>query len=188
MTRRTAGVRVLVAVALVAFTGCKKNAQLSADSVDSSTAPSATASTTGVDTSLVMSLERGPCRGRCPVYRVDVYGDGKVQFDGKQHVGSIGAQSSSAPAVTVQELLRVMQSSEFSSVDTSFVMGSAACGQYMPDLPWSRLSVKLGTGMKTVHHDPGCKNAPRFLRTLEAQIDSVANTARWIAGNGDAAK
>ena len=173
MTRLAYGVRVVAALAFVATTGCKQKARLSTDAVDSS---------------LVMSLERGPCRGRCPVYRVDVYGDGKVRFDGKQYVGTIGAQNGTAPAAAVQDLLRTIQNSEFSSVDTSFVMGSAACGQYMPDLPMSKLSAKLGTQMKTVHHDPGCRNAPRFLRTLEAQVDSVARTARWIAGNGDAAK
>ncbi|MBC8087948.1 MAG: hypothetical protein H7Z40_11840 [Phycisphaerae bacterium] len=168
----------------MATAACTQKTQLRADSVDAPKQVAAPA----VDTSLVMSLERGPCRGRCPVYRVDVYADGKVRFDGKQHVASIGIQSGNTPASSVQELLRAIQSSAFSSVDTSFVMGSAACGQYMPDLPWSRLSAKLSTGMKSVQHDPGCRNAPRYLRKLEAQIDSVARTAQWIAGNGDAGK
>jgi len=178
--------KLLAALALVAATGCKQKAQLSDDSV--TTAASANATVSAVDSSLVLSLERGPCRGMCPVYRVEVYGDGRVHFDGKQHVGSLGAQTGVAPTSEVQALLRAIQSSEFSSVDTLFEMGSAGCGQYMADLPTSKLSAKLGMQMKTVHLDPGCQNAPRFLRTLEAQVDSVARTAQWIAGKGDAAK
>jgi hypothetical protein len=174
MTRTgRAGVGALAMVAVVATVSCKQKVQASADAIDSS---------------LVVSLERGPCRGRCPVYRVDLYGDGKVHFDGKQYVGRLGTQSGTTAASAVQELLRNIRASEFTTVDSAFVMGSAACGQYHPDLPMSKLSAKLGTQMKTVQHDPGCRNAPRFLRTLEAQVDSVARTAQWIAGNGDAAK
>lgn len=165
--------RVCLALVFLALPGCKQKTQLNTDAVDSS---------------LVVSLERGACRGRCPVYRVEVYGDGKVQFDGKQYVGSMGTQNGTVPVADVQALLKEIQSSEFSAMDTSYVMGSAGCGQYYTDLPMSILSAKVGAQMKTVHHDPGCQGAPRFLQTLAAKVDSVAHTAQWISGNGDAAK
>lgn len=183
MMRPTLVLRLALVLVIPAATACKQKASL-----NSASESAVTTSVAAVDTSLIVSLERGPCRGRCPVYRVDVYGDGKVRFEGKQYVGSLGAQSGTATVAAVQALLRTIQSSEFRTVDTSFVMDSPACGQYQPDLPWSKLSAKIGAGMKTVHNDPGCRNAPRFLRTLEAQVDSVARTAQWIAGNGDAAK
>jgi Domain of unknown function (DUF6438) len=183
-----AGVRVAAVLAFVAVAGCNKQTQAGADTANASAPQDDAAAVASVDTGLVISLERGPCRGRCPVYRVDIYGNGDVRFDGKQHVGTLGAQRGSAPVAAVQDLLRAIQNSEFSSVDTSFVMDSPGCGQYMADLPWSRLAARVGTAMKTVHHDPGCQSAPRFLRTLEAQVDSVAGTARWTAINGDAGK
>lgn len=186
MTRIAVGSRFALRAALVLglthVAACKPKTPLNSSATESAT----TTVVAATDTSLVMSLERGPCRGRCPVYRVDVYGDGKVRFDGKQHVGSLGAQSGTAPVEAVQALVRSIQSGEFATVDTSFVMGSAGCGQYVADLPMSKISAKVGAQMKTVTNDPGCRNAPRFLRTLEAQIDSVARTAQWIAGNGAA--
>lgn len=188
MTRFAFGARIALRVTLalgLAYAGaCKPKTPVNSSSAEST----ATTVVAASDTSLVMSLERGPCRGRCPVYRVDVYGDGKVRFDGKQYVGSMGSQTGTAPVEAVQALMRTIQSGDFATVDTSFVMGSAGCGQYVADLPMSKISAKVGAQMKTVTNDPGCRNAPRFLRTLEAQIDSVARTAQWIAGKGDAAK
>lgn len=177
----------LAAALCIALAACTQKAQPNADSAGSSAGAAANISpAAAVDTSLVMTLERGPCRGTCPVYRVDLYADGKVRFDGKQHVGKTGMQNGTADVAQVGDLLRKFQGEEFSKVDTLFDMGSPACGSYIPDLPYSKVSAKVGTGMKTVHHDPGCRNAPPFLRTLEAQIDSVARTAQWIAGTGDA--
>lgn len=160
-----------IAISLIAVSGCKQKAQLSADAADSS---------------LVVSLERGPCHGTCPVYRVDVYGDGKVQFDGKQHVAKTGLQTGTASVAAIQELLGKFKASSFAKADTAYMMDSPGCGQYATDLPTARLTAKIDGTMKTVQHDRGCRNAPEYLRTLEAQVDSVARTAQWIAGNGEA--
>ena len=168
---RLASAAALIAVA--ATGGCKPKAQLNTEAADSS---------------LVMSLERGPCRGTCPVYRVDVYGDGRVQFDGQRHVATIGTKTGIASVTAVQELLQKFRNGEFAKADSAYVMDSPGCGSYATDLPVSKLSAKIGAGMKTVEHDPGCRNAPAFLKTLAAQVDSVARTTQWIAGNGDAAK
>lgn len=158
-------------ISLVAASGCKQKAQLDADAADSS---------------LVVSLERGPCHGTCPVYRVDVYGDGKVQFDGKQHVAKMGVHTGTAAVSAVQELLAKFKASAFAKADTAYMMDSPGCGQYATDLPTVRVTAKIDGTMKTVQHDRGCRNAPEYLRTLEAQVDSVARTAQWIAGNGEA--
>lgn len=138
-----------------------------------------------LDSSLIASLERGPCRGSCPVYKVEVFGDGRVRFDGKQHVGTLGVKTGTTTTTAIQDFMRSVSASEFASADTSYVMGSAKCGQYYTDLPMAALSIKVGGRMKTVQHDPGCQGAPKFLGILEFQLDTTARTASWIAGNGD---
>lgn len=163
----------LMLASMLALAACKK------------AAPPNTAS---VDTSLVASLERGPCRGSCPAYVVQVYGDGKVRFEGKRNVGTMGVHNGSTTQKAVQQLVKAIAESEAVNADTSFVMGSKGCGQYYTDLPMSTLTVRVGTRLKTIEHDPGCRNAPAFLKTLEAQVDSAARSAMWIAGNGDKAK
>lgn len=166
-----ASVLQLVALTLMATSvACKRNATVDAAALDSS---------------LVASLERGPCRGTCPVYRVELYGDGKVRFDGKQHVGTIGTRNGSTTPAAIQDFMRSVAASDFASADTSFVMGSAGCGSYATDLPVSVLSIKVGSRLKTIQHDPGCRNAPKFLRVLAAQLDTAAGIAGWIASPGE---
>lgn len=167
---RASVVRLIALVAIIAGGACKKSPAVDAAPLDSS---------------LVASLDRGPCRGTCPVYRVELYGDGRVQFDGKQHVGTIGTRTGNTSVSAVQDFMRSVVASEFATADSAYVMGSAGCGAYATDLPVSVLSIKVGTRMKTVQHDPGCRNAPKFLRTLAAQLDTAARTAPWIAGTGD---
>ena len=145
----------------------------------------ATVAAPAMDSSLIASLDRGPCQGRCPVYRVELYGSGRVKFDGKQHVASTGVRDGTATSSGVQSFMRAVAASQFATVDTSFVMGSAACGSYVTDLPMMTLSIKVGSRMKSVQYDIGCRNAPKFLRTLEAQLDTTAGTAAWIAGKGE---
>lgn len=144
---------------------------------------SATVDSAALDSSLVASLNRGPCRGTCPVYNVEIYGDGRVRFDGKQHVGAMGERNGTAAPAAVRALLRSAAKSDFAKVDTSFVMGSAGCGSYATDLPMMTLAIKVGARMKSVQYDIGCRNAPKFLRALEAQLDTAAGTASWVAGD-----
>ncbi len=54
--------------------------------------------------SVVISLERGPCFGSCPVYRVVMYGDGTVRYDGKDHVRLRGSQTAVIASENVKEL------------------------------------------------------------------------------------
>ena len=146
--------------------------------------PAAVDATT-LDSSLVASLERGPCHGTCPVYRVELYGDGRVRFDGRQFVGSMGAKNGTTTVGAVQDFMRSVAASEFATADTSYVMGSRGCGAYATDLPTSILSVKVGAKMKTVQQDFGCRDAPKFLRTLAAQLDTATRSSTWIAGYGE---
>lgn len=160
------------ALAALALLGaCKKNT--SADTVP-------------LDSSLVASLERGPCFGRCPVYKVELYGDGKIRYEGMRFVADTGKREGSTSAAEVQKYLRAVSATQFASADSSYTMeNKAACGNFSTDMPVAVLTVKLASGIKTVRHDPGCRGAPEYLRTLEAQLDTVTRSATWISGNGE---
>ena len=140
---------------------------------------------TSPDTTLVASLERGPCRGFCPAYRVDVFADGRVRFLGERNVERTGAQARTIPLTAVHALMREIESSGFAAADTAYVHESPGCGRYHTDLPVSVLTARVGTRMKTIRHDPGCQGAPGFLQTLQARVDSVAGTSLWITGKGE---
>lgn len=171
MTRRSL---TFVAFSLLAMSACKKEPNLDVS-------PSLSAA----DTSLVASLERGPCRGSCPAYKVEVWADGRVRFDGVRSVATIGMRRGTTTPAAIKQLMKSVAVSEFATADTAYVMDSKGCGSYATDLPVSKLTFRVGTKLKTIEHDPGCRNAPRFLKTLEAQVDTAAKSALWIVGNGE---
>ena len=186
MTSNLRALLLLVAAA-VACTGQSRNAS-SADAASTDAASKVTNSIgtkhsqiDAADTTLQIVLERGPCHGRCPVYRVSVYGNGRVTFVGRQWVDSLGTRTHVVAPAAVRALINAINATPFSSVNTAFTMGSTACGQYISDLPMATLSVKIGDVMRRVYRDPGCEKAPRFLKTLEAKVDDVTETAMWAA-------
>ncbi len=127
----------------------------------------------------VITLERTPCFGTCPVYTVSLTGSGALRFVGKNHVSKEGEASAEIPAASVDSLVRELEVGGYFDFADDYVMNSPACGQYATDSPTVITSVTAGGRSKTIRHDYGCFAAPAELARLERRIDEVAGTARW---------
>jgi len=127
----------------------------------------------------VVTPERTPCFGTCPVYRVAISRTGAVRYLGKQHVTRQGEVSAEIPAARVDSLLRELEAGGYFGFADAYVMDSPACGQYAADSPMVITSVTVGGRSKTIRHDYGCFAAPKELGRLERLIDEVAGTSRW---------
>jgi hypothetical protein len=127
----------------------------------------------------VITLERMPCFGTCPVYQVSIARSGAVRFVGKHHVTTQGAASADIPAARVDSLLGILERAGYFEFADAYVMDAPACGMYATDSPTVITSVNLGGRRKTIRHDYGCHGAPRELAGLVRLIDDVAGTDRW---------
>ena len=127
----------------------------------------------------VVTLERTPCFGSCPVYRVTISRSGLVHYQGKRFVADSGADSARISADSVAGLLKELQQSGYFEFDERYVSGAPACGLYATDLPSAMTSVDDGNRSKHIQHDHGCSDAPKALAGLEKRIDEVAGTSRW---------
>ena len=128
----------------------------------------------------VVTLERTPCFGTCPVYQVSISRSGAVRFVGKQHVIRQGEARAEIPAARVDSLLHELEAGGYFGFADAYVMSSPACGQYATDSPTVITSASAGGRTKTIRHDFGCSAVPRELGRLERLIDDVAGTSRWI--------
>jgi hypothetical protein len=133
---------------------------------------------TSTGTTLV-TMERGPCYGTCPVYRVSLGGDGVVTFVGTRFVSRVGADTSRVAPDQVGRLVDSLEASGYFALADQYVPDSAACGRYATDAPTVTTSVQSNGQSKTVRHDHGCVGAPPALAAMERLIDSVAGTSRW---------
>lgn len=127
----------------------------------------------------VVSLERTPCFGTCPVYRVTISRSGAVRFVGKHHVTTKGAAAAEIPPTRVDGLLLELEKGGYFGFADAYVMDAPACGQYATDSPTVITSATAGGRSKTIRHDYGCQAAPGELARLERLIDDVAGTDRW---------
>jgi hypothetical protein len=127
----------------------------------------------------VVTLERTPCFGTCPVYTVAITASGSVRFDGKHHVTQTGTATATIPRARVDSLLGELDSAGYFELPDAYVMDSPACGMYATDSPTIITSAVRDGVTKMVRHDRGCSAAPAELSRLEQRIDEVAETAKW---------
>jgi len=127
-----------------------------------------------------VTLERGPCFGTCPVYRVTLSGSGLIEFVGTRFVSRVGADTVRVAPEAVDSLVRSLEAGGFFILAGDYVPDAPACGRYSTDAPTVSLSVETSGRAKTVRHDHGCGGAPAALTGFEHLVDSVAGTARWI--------
>jgi heat shock protein HslJ len=128
---------------------------------------------------VTITLERTACHGTCPIYKLAIYGDGTVEYEGIDFVEVEGKQSSNIGANAVSELVGAF-------VDAGYFDWNDAYNEYyITDMPSAITSITLDGEQKQIEHYAGDESAPEALMKLEELIDSVANSAQWI-GNGKA--
>lgn len=140
-------------------------------------APSAAAARSD---STVVALERTPCFGSCPVYRVTISRTGVVRFTGTRFTAHQGEASAEIPAARVDSLIEQLRAGGYFELADRYTRDAEACGRYSTDSPTVITSVVADGVRKEIRHDYGCADAPRELARLERRIDEVAGTARWI--------
>ena len=137
--------------------------------------------------SFAIALERTPCLGTCPVYRVSIDGDGRVTWQGLQHVETTGVRRATVPPQRVRVFERKLAELKFFERDERGELPRApqciggACSfpdeTICSDTSAAIIAVRQGTREHTVRNDH-CDGSP--LDELEALIDDVARTSVWI--------
>ena len=130
-----------------------------------------------------ISMARGPCFGACPMYRVTIRGDGRVTFEGDRFVEITGEHTGTADPAEVAALFAHLDSIGYFRMPSNITPSNeSACGGHWTDMPSAELSVVYAGASHDVNHYHGCPKAPESLMRLEARIDAVAGSQRWIGG------
>jgi len=127
--------------------------------------------------SIRIKLERGPCYGTCPVYSVELSGDGTVTYNGKQFVLVKGQHASRIAPAAVSALLDKVRAADFWSLQPRYAAR-------ITDNPEYSVTVTAGGRTKSVTDYVGREaGMPANVTALEEEIDRVAGTKRWVTGN-----
>ncbi|MBI3652445.1 MAG: hypothetical protein HY231_15600 [Acidobacteria bacterium] len=130
----------------------------------------------------VITMERTVCYGTCPHYKLTIYADGKVVFEGRDFVKKKGRFESHIASQQVEQLLTEFERANFFALRNSYATEADGCESLWTDHPTTTTSIKTNGKTKTVAHYHGCQGAkiPQSLTALENRIDEIVNTAQWI--------
>lgn len=123
---------------------------------------------------LVASLERTACYGTCPIYKISVFSDGSIKYDGKRFVKKVGSDAGKTSAATLGELGRAFARADFFKLQDKYERYD------ITDHPSAIVFYDDGKQHKTISHYHGDSSAPESLRKLEDEIDKLLDSDRFI--------
>ncbi len=129
----------------------------------------------------VIILEREPCFGVCPVYKLSIFSDGRVIFEGKDHVKVKGSAKTRISSIVLKQLIAEFNRINFFELKDEYV-GQTNCPEMFTDAPSAVTSFAWNGRTKTIRHYHGCRGLKELeaLTELEGKIDDAVNSRRWI--------
>ena len=134
--------------------------------------PSAIPVTENSFADLVITLERTPCHGTCPVYKLTISGNGKVIYEGHNFVAVEGEQTESLSPTQIQDLVAAFEHANFFSL-RDYTDNNAGDSQSVIT------SITMNGKTKTVNHYYGDNSVPQELFDLESKVDEIVNSKQW---------
>lgn len=130
---------------------------------------------------VLITLERGPCFGTCPVYKLTILGDGSVKYIGSDikmkgnlTVKEVGERDSKISTKEIIEIIKEFEKIDYFSLQDEYTKRDYTDGRTMIT------SIKINGKSKTITRYTGDKTAPKELLYLENKIDEIVNSAQWI--------
>ena len=121
-----------------------------------------------------ITFERTQCYGECPMYKVEIHGDGRVEYEGEDFVDVVGKLSYRISASEVTQLIASLRKKDIWSLRSVYAAGYT-------DLPSQIVTVRMGGQTHQVTDYAGRNvGMPFAMCDFEAEIESVARVAPWI--------
>jgi Domain of unknown function (DUF6438) len=132
---------------------------------------------------LTIVMKRFNCEDGCPVYRIVIFGDGDVIWDGRNGVAHPGVSRATIPPDAIRALIEDFESVHYFDLADIYGYRGSGCGKAAPGKPVVLLLFALDGRSRTLWHHDGCAGAvSEKLTALEESIDRAVGAERWITG------
>jgi hypothetical protein len=125
--------------------------------------------------SLLTSISRRPCFGKCPVFVFTIYKSGYATYLGEQNVANKGFFETRLSTEIVNVIIQQIRTDKIESLDTLYN------NKFLADYPNWNISVcdKQPKKMISVNHE----NPPSELVNYAKLLDKISNEAIWKSAN-----
>ena len=125
-----------------------------------------------IPTNAVARIQRTPCFGRCPIYTLTVYEDGRAEYFGKNFAPREGKWTA-AVSLELMEQLKV-----FANEIGYFELENVYDKEAVTDVPSTITSLRTEAGLKTVVNR---FDAPEELYRFEQYFDELFMNVEWVS-------
>ncbi|ALW85547.1 hypothetical protein AUC43_10865 [Hymenobacter sedentarius] len=121
------------------------------------------------DAEPVLTFERTPCFGTCPAYKMQVYADGRVAYEGRRAVPVMGTKELKMAPAALADLLRMAKEAHFEQFQERYSKNTS-------DLPSTVIGIRQPNGqLKTVVVEEGAPdNVQNLFNRFANQFDALA--------------
>ena len=117
----------------------------------------------------LISMEKTRCMGACPVYKIEIYKDGKVLLDAEENLTLKGRYEARLTDEEVNEFIKAFEEKDFFGFEDSYK-------SKMSDLPTTYIAFRHeGKSKKIMDY----YNAPEELKELEKKVASLVDDLDW---------
>ena len=138
----------------------------------------------------VIMLDRGWCEGEgagCPVYRVLIFADGDVVWQGHSGVVKRGFALGQIERDQIRALIQGFEAIDYFHLENIYNFKGSGCQSNAAFNPTIVTLIATHGASKTLTHHKGCdSDVARKLSDLEDSIDKAANTGPWVKGKRQA--
>jgi len=120
---------------------------------------------------------------QCPVYRVLIFANRDVIWQGRGRVANLGVVLSQIEWNKIRELIQDFESIDYFHLEDIYGFHGSGCRSSAPYMPVVITSLSMGGRSKTVSHHDGCVgDVSEKLTALENSIDKAVDATHWITG------
>ena len=115
------------------------------------------------------------------MYKLAIYSDGRVEYEGKQYVKKVGKATSRISRAKLEDLVMQFTNIYYFNLPDTFQPGDKTCTQAATDMPSAITSLTWQGRSKQVTHYYGCFGPSKLehLTNLEKKIDEAVNVKQW---------
>ncbi len=121
----------------------------------------------------VASIARTTCYGQCPYYKIKIYSDGLLVYEGKKNVAHLGTHRARISVDSIDLTLAQAKAINYIQLNEKYQVE----GLGILDLPVCITHIKEGLAEKTIWNR---NDAPVELIRFERYIDQLLADIHWI--------
>lgn len=119
---------------------------------------------------LLVEMSKSACFGKCPVFTLKIFDNGRVEYHGVIHTDKLGVYSRQLDENSFYQIVRHLEATKLEQYEDFYSSGAT-------DFPMTSITHYQRDSSKTVKGD---FERPEPVRILEKQYETLANEGEWV--------